>query len=165
MRVQPEVAAGFCRPPQLLNGPGLAGLHVAGQFRWSKACEQYVKGRMTCDQLSLQVRRELSDGDPGVGGDAPDFITITLAFTGKLQIEETAVPGWYLDSGEAQACSPVSHASERIEGCSIAGKLRKKNPRSFNGLHNFSPRKLRSYLKLNPAFFVVALDDAVNKPR
>ena len=110
------------------------------------------------------MRRELSDGKPGVGGDAQDFITITLAFTRKLQIEESAVPGWYLDPGKAQSGSPVSHASERIEWRSIARKLRKKNPRSFNGLHNFSPQKLRSYLKLNPAFFVVALDDAVNKP-
>src|ERR1035438_4504996 len=164
MRVQPEVAAGFCRPSQLLYGPGLAGLHVAGQFGWSKACEKYVKGRMTCDQLSLQMRRQFRDGKPGVGGDAQDFITITLAFARKLQIEETAVPGWYLDAGKAQSGSPVSHASERIEWRSIARKLRKKNPRSFNGLHNFSPRKLRSYLKLNPAFFAVTLNDAVNKP-
>src|ERR1035437_6447879 len=164
MRVQPEIAAGFCCPPQLLNGPGLAGFHIPGQFGWSKAFEQYVKGRMTCDQLSLQMRRQFRDGNPGVGGDAQDFITITLAFTRKLQIEESAVPGWYLDPGKAQSGSPVSHASERIEGCSIARKLRKKNPRSFNGLHNFSPQKLRSYLKLNPAFFVVTLNDAVNKP-
>src|ERR1017187_1329128 len=124
MRVQSEVAAGLCRPTQLLNCPGLAGLHVAGQFGWSKSGKQHVERCMACNKLTLQVRRELSDGNPRVGGDAQDFITITLAFAGKLQIEKTLIPGWYLDAGEAQTCCPVSHASERIKGCGIAGKLR-----------------------------------------
>src|SRR6185437_9563316 len=81
-----EIAAGLCCEAKLLRGPGGAGLRIACKMVWSEAVEERVIGGMAGDELALQMRRELRNGQPRYGGDASDLIAVALALCGARQI-------------------------------------------------------------------------------
>ncbi len=135
MCIEAEVLAGFRRPKQLLHRPLGLRRNIAGQFRRSETVKLSIVSGMCCHQVALQVRRKLGDFQARGRCDAEDFLAVSLALGGELQIKEPLVPGGNLDADIAHSCCPSGHPFERVVRRLIAGKLRQKNSRSFDGLH------------------------------
>ena len=136
MRLQAQPTTCLGCPTQLLHRPCRLGLRVTGKLRRRKAIEQRIEGGMARHQLPLQVRREFRHRESGLRRNPLHLIAVCLAFSGALKIEQPSIPTRNLDAYIAVLCRPACHALQCVVRWLVARKLRQKNCRSLNRLHD-----------------------------
>ena len=71
---------------------GLACFGIVANFRSGESIERGVVGRMDSDELALQVRRELLDGEAVLFRGAGDFVAVAFALAGTVNIDMNKDP-------------------------------------------------------------------------
>ncbi|MNJ60183.1 hypothetical protein D3C77_558990 [compost metagenome] len=94
------------RAGELVHRPGTAGSRVALQVGRCKTVAQGVVCRVYRHQLAKEMRGQLADHQPVFGQHGGDVVAVGLAACGELDIEQTLVPGRYLQRLEAHVRSP-----------------------------------------------------------
>jgi hypothetical protein len=132
---QAQVLRGLGGQHQLVDRPFRARLRIAAHLRGGEAVKRLVIGRMDRDQLALQMGRELGDLDAVLGGGRLHVVAVALGFGRFLEIEQPSVPAWHLYALEAEAGGPLANRVQGIVRRRVAGILRKKDRRPFDGRH------------------------------
>src|SRR6266513_2706109 len=105
--------------------------------RGGKAVHDGVVRRMDGDEVALEMGRQLGDDEAVLPQDALDLVTIGLARSRFIEVEETCVPGRDLDARIAVRGGPARHAGERVERRGVAGELGEKDRRPPDRLHRW----------------------------
>ena len=117
---------------QLFDSPGLPSFGIAVNGCGSEAVKHGVIGRVTGDELPLQMRGKLGDNKFVARGDGGDFVTVGFAFGGAFQIEQAPIPRRDLNGYVAETRGPGADGVESVERRGIAGELGQEDAWALN---------------------------------
>ena len=112
VRLQPQPLRSLGGVQHLFDRPFLPRGRVAVHFRRREAVERFVEGRVHRDELALQMRGELGDGEPVTRRDSRELVAIGLRRSGLGEIDEATVPGGNLHALVTERSRPFA---DRIE--------------------------------------------------
>ena len=132
MRLQAQPRAGVRGEPQLLRRPRRPLRRIGAHLRRREPAERIGIGRMTGEQLALQVRRQFGDRDAVARQLAAQVVAVVLALRRERQVEQRRIRRRHLDADVAEARRPLRHAFERVERRLRRGELREENRRTLH---------------------------------
>ncbi len=131
------------REPHLLDRPGLALGGAAPHGLGREGVEGRVVGGVHGHELALQVRRQLSHGEPVRRDRAGHLVTVGLRLRCPREVEQALVPGRDLHAPVAEPGCPAADPVERVEGRGVAGELGQEQAGAFQGRRQGGGRRHR----------------------
>jgi len=97
---------------QLLDRPRGSRCRIAAHGLGGKAVHGQIVSGMNGDHLTLQMSRQLGDGNAEFLQLTLHLVTVRLAFRCAREVEQTLVPGWNLHAHVTQAGRPAAHVGQ-----------------------------------------------------
>jgi hypothetical protein len=106
---------------------------------------------MNGNELTLQVRAELSDDNPCLAANTHYLIAIGLTRRGALEIEKASIPRRDLHAHISKARCPGGDTPQRVKWRLVASELRQKDAGASQSFHSTSSIQLSMAIQRWPA--------------